>query len=326
MLKRSVLLVSFILILVSIVLSACSSTPEHEGQLYKAGLILEGKAGEEPWNAKGYRGLTAIKEKFGVEVYFKENVETDQEVTEIVREFSQKGVNLIFGHGSKFGRSFVDMSTVYPDIHFVYFNGGQHAENVTSYNFNAHAMGFFAGMIAGEMSQTEHVGILAAYEWQSEIEGYYEGVKHQNPAAEVHIDYVNDWNNAGSALDAYERQRDVNVDVFYPIGNQFSRKVIEQAAEDNLYTIGYINDQSNIGERYVLTSTIQDVEKIYEMAAEHFDEDRLAGGVYRLGFPENVLSLGPYSQDIPRYFRNEIEHAVDMYKTTGLLPNELSVH
>nr|WP_246569685.1 BMP family ABC transporter substrate-binding protein [Lentibacillus saliphilus] len=289
-------------------------------------MLVEGKAEEQPWNIKGYEGLMAIRDDHDVEVYFKEGINTEQDVEKAVNELAQNGVNLIFGHGSTYGRPFVDLATTYPDIHFVYFNGGHHAQNVTSFNFNAHAMGFFAGMIAGGMTDTGHVGIIAAYEWQPELEGYFEGVKHQNPSANVHIDYVNDWNDTGTALDAYQRQRNNQVDVFYPIGDQFSRDVIQQASEDDVYTIGYVNDQSYIDPVNVLTSTVQHIDKLYEMAAWQFNDKRLAGGVYRLGFPDDVISLAPYSKEIPRHFRNTIEHAVKMYKATGLLPNELSVH
>ena len=83
-------------------------------------------------------------------------------------------------------------------------NGGYFDENITSLNFNSHAMGFFGGLVAIRMTKTNQVGIIAAYEWQAEIEGYYEGVKYQDPTTRVHVNFVNDWNNKDAALSVYE--------------------------------------------------------------------------------------------------------------------------
>uniref|UniRef100_UPI00301B5D9C BMP family ABC transporter substrate-binding protein n=1 Tax=Oceanobacillus massiliensis TaxID=1465765 RepID=UPI00301B5D9C len=143
-------------------------------------------------------------------------------------------VNLVYGHSSIYGSYFTEVAELYPDVHFVYFNGGSYADNVTSLNFNSHAMGFLGGMVAGKMTTSDLAGIIATYNWQPEIEGFYEGVKYQNPDAEILINYVNDWKDTETALQIYEEMKQKGVDIFYPIGDAYSNEVIQMAEEDGL--------------------------------------------------------------------------------------------
>ncbi|WP_443089745.1 BMP family ABC transporter substrate-binding protein [Virgibacillus sp. MG-45] len=318
-LKRFILIQ---LIMISLLIVAGCGDMAHQGNLEKVGMLVEGTIKEKSWDTKGYEGLQHIKDSFDVDVFYKENVKTEQDVLDAVDEFAHKGVNLIFGHSSSFGKYFVDISELYPDVHFVYFNGSYSSNNVTSFNFNGHVMGFFAGMVAGKMTLTDQVGIIAAYEWQPEVEGFYEGVKFQNPSANVLIDYVHDWNETEKAVDMYEEMKKKRADVFYPVGDAFSKKILELAANDYLYAIGYVMDQSNVDPDAVLTSTVQHVDMLYSLAAEKFNKSKLKGKVYSFDFKNNIISLSPFSRIVPESFQLTLNKAIDEYKETGLLPNQ----
>ncbi|WP_226037663.1 BMP family ABC transporter substrate-binding protein [Aquibacillus saliphilus] len=318
--KQSAFIYVIIFIFFLFILPGCDSF--NQGNVQKVGMLVENTVNDQAWGSSGYEGLLAIKEEFDVDVYFKEEIQTQQEVNQAVEEFANKGVNLIFGHSNTYGKMFDTISSFYPDIHFVYFNGGYENSNLTSLNFNAHAMGFFGGMVAGEMTKTNQVGIIAAYEWQPEIEGFFEGVSYQNPQASVHMNFVNNWDDEERALDLFDQMNAQNVDVFYPAGDTFSVSVINKVKELDKYAIGYVTDQSHLSERKVLTSTVQHVDQLYLLAAEKFDDDELNGGIFTYDFQDEVISLGKFSPDIPNRFREEINEKVEKYMETDLLPNE----
>src|SRR5699024_7389910 len=223
--------------------------------------------------------LLSIGEKYDVNVYHEETKRTNREIMDAVEELVQKGVNLIFGNSNLYGRPFLEASKQYPNVHFVYFNGGYVGENVTSLNFNSHAMGFFSGMIASEMTSTSHIGIIAANEWQAEIEGFYEGAKYQNPETTVHINHLNNLDNEKMVMEIYNQMKEKQTDVFYPAGITFSKTIIEQASKDDIYAIGYVSDQSYINPSTVLTSTIHHINKVYHTITKSFNEQSLEGGI-----------------------------------------------
>lgn len=303
-----------------VLLSSCSYF--ESGQIQNIGMLLETSIDGNAWNESGYKGLVRIGEEYDTDVFYKENTRTEEEVKRAVDEFVRKGVNLVFGHGSMYGDHFAELSRYYPDVHFVYFNGGIHRQNITSLNFNAHAMGFFGGMVAGKMTKTNHVGVIAAFLWQPELEGFYEGVKYQNPDVVVEMDYIKAWDDTEAAMSMYQEMKEENVDVFYPIGNAYSEDIIKQVEEDGLYAIGYVEDQLELAPHAVLTSTIQEVDKLYEVAAKKFNKGKLNGGILTFDLQDEVISIGEFNPIVPKDYIKYIEEIIDDYVDSSLLPNE----
>ncbi|WP_102347348.1 BMP family ABC transporter substrate-binding protein [Bacillus sp. Marseille-P3661] len=288
----------------------------------KVGLLLPETINDPVWGNKGYKGLLKIQSEYNAEVFYKEGITTLKSVEEALREFSEREVNIVFGHGSEYGTLFQEVHKTYPEINFFYFNGDFSADNVTSLKFESHAMGFFGGMIAAKMSKTNNIGIIAAFDWQPEIEGFKEGAKYQNPEIHVLTEYTKSWNNEDRAVSAYENMRASGVDVFYPAGDTFNLEVIEKVKEDGLYAIGFVSDQSDLGESIVLTSTVQHVDHLYELVVAQYLDGTLENGIITFDFKDDVISLGKFSPEIPEDFRKQVEDAINLYKLKGELPSK----
>jgi transcriptional activator of comK gene len=264
--------------------------------------------------------LLKIQSKFDVDVFYKEGMNSADVVERAVKEFDQKGVNLIFGHGSEFAEYFNNYSEKYPNIHFISFNGDAKNNNTTSLNFKAHAMGFFGGMVAAHMSKTQKVGVLAAYEWQPEVEGFYQGAMAENKGTKVSIEYVGNWDDEIKAVQLANDMIEKGVDVIYPAGDGYNVPVIERVKERGLYVIGYVSDQSDLGESTVLTSTIQQVDFLYEKVADEYNNGELKSGNLSFDFQDNVISLGKFSPLVNKAFIQKINNQIDIYKETEQLP------
>ncbi|WP_078435208.1 BMP family ABC transporter substrate-binding protein [Metabacillus halosaccharovorans] len=297
--------------------------PVASGELEKVGLLVTETIDEKVWGAKGYKGLLKIQSELNVDVYYKEGMNDEAGIREAIEEFHNNGVNLIFGHGSEFTNYFNEISSEYPDIHFVVFNGEANGENVTSLNFDSNAMGFFGGMVAGEMTKTNKVAVLAAFEWQPEVDGFFEGAYYQNENVELDIQYVQDWNNTDIALTLLDQMIKDGVDIVYVAGDGYNIAVIEKLKEEGLYAIGFVSDQSDLGKGTVLTSTVQHVDKLYEVVAKEFDNGKLKNGELYYDFKDGVISLGTFSPLVDEEFKSTVMESIKEYKETGLLPNQL---
>lgn len=316
--KRVMILGLIVLLLIS---ASCSEISNNK--VHNVGLLVEGTIHDQTWGKSGYLGLLKIKEELGVDVFFKEGIDSQFAVNAAVEEFSNNDVNLIFGHSNVFGKYFSKIHDQYPDIRFVYFNGITHDDNITSMNFNSHAMGFFAGMVASAMTTTNHLGVIGTFSWQQEIDGFYEGAKYQNPNVKVSIQYVNSWDDIDRALEIYDQLKQNNVDVFYPTGDSYTIPVINAIKEDGHFAIGYVTDQIEIGKSTILTSTIQHVDRLYLKAAQLMESGELSGEILEFDFKEGVITLGTFSELVPNQVQQEVQHAVERYIETGKLPNEI---
>jgi transcriptional activator of comK gene len=314
MLKR------FGLILLSLILLGGCGQPLSNGKVEKVGLLVPETINDQVWGTKGYRGLLQIQSSLGVDVFFKEGINSPKAAEEAVKEFDRQGVNLIYGHGNEFAAYFNKLSSDYPDIHFISFNGDARNDNTTSLNFDAYAMGFFGGMVASHMSKTGKIGIIAAFEWQPEVEGFYDGAIYEKKDTKVDIRYVGHWDDQKKALDVLEDVLHKGADVIYPAGDGFNVPVIEQVKDKGLYIIGYISDQADLGESTVLTSTVQHVDDLYELTAKKFNNGELKSGNLSFDFQDGVISLGKFSPQVDPAYRKKLNTYINNYKQTGKLP------
>lgn len=311
-----------VILLCLVLLVVGCMNPSANGKLKKVGLLVPETVNDQVWGTKGYKGMLKIQSRFNVDVFYKEGMNSQMVVERAVKEFDQKGVNLIFGHGNEYAEYFNQLSSKYPDIHFVSFNGDAKKKNTTSLNFNAYAMGFFGGMVAGHMTKTNHVGVIAAYEWQPEVEGFYEGAMFQNDKVDVDIQYVGHWDDDEKALLILDDMLKNQVDVYYPAGDGYNVPLIEKIKENDKFAIGFVSDQSDLGESTVLTSTIQHVDKLYEIVAEQYQLGNLKSGNVHYDFQEGVITLGKFSPLVDSKFQEELKSYINRYIEKGKMPNE----
>jgi transcriptional activator of comK gene len=297
--------------------------PTAQGKLQKVGLLVPETIDDQVWGTKGYMGLLKIQSELKVDVFYKEGVNNESKIRAAIDEFKQNDVNLVFGHGSEYANFFNTISSEYPDIHFVLFNVKADGKNVTSLNFKSNAMGFFGGMVAGEMSKSDKVGVLAAFEWQPEVDGFFEGAYYQNENVHVEIQYVQDWNDTSIAIPLLNEMIKNGVDIVYVAGDGYNVSVIERLKEEGLYAIGFVSDQSDLGKGTVLTSTVQHVDVLYEVVANSFNKGELESGELFFDFQDGVISLGKFSPLVDKEFQASLKDQIEEYKKTGLLPNQL---
>ncbi|MFC0272000.1 BMP family ABC transporter substrate-binding protein [Metabacillus herbersteinensis] len=311
-------LVLIFILLLSI--SGCGQ-PSIE-KLNKVGLLVPETVNDQVWGTKGYKGLLKIQSELNVDVFYKEGMDNEQVVRNAIRDFQEKGVNLVFGHGSEYESFFEEISKDYPDIHFVFTNGVAKGKNVTSLNFEAHAMGFFGGMVAGEMSKTNKVGVLAAFEWQPEVNGFFEGAYYQNEEVDVDIQFVQDWDNVPLAMEYLDVIIGNGADVVYVAGDGYNVPVIERLKEKGLYAVGFVSDQADLGEGTVLTSTVQHVDRLYELVAKRYNTGELESGDLYFDFQDDVIDLGKFSPLVDESFQEDLEDHIKKYQKTEKLPNQ----
>lgn len=302
-------------------LTSCGQA-SNEQKIKKVGLLVPETVNDQVWGTMGYKGMLRIQSRFDVDVFYKEDIQTDKVIERAVKEFEQKGVNLIFGHGHVYAPVFNEIASQYPDIHFVSFNGDATEDNTTSLNFEGYAMGFFGGMVAAEHSKTGNVGVIGAFEWQPEIQGFSEGARYQNESINVHTKFTSSWDDVDKAVTLLSEMIPTGVDVIYPAGDGYNVPVIEKIKEQGLYAIGYISDQSDLGESTVLTSTVQNVDVLYELIAEKYTMNELKSGNQSFDFQDGVITMGTYSPEVDKDFIEELTKLIDSYKNTGKLPTE----
>jgi transcriptional activator of comK gene len=309
-----------ILAVLSLGINGCMNG-NASGELENVGLLVPETVNDGVWGTKGYKGLLKIQSNHDVDVFYKESMINDTSIEQAIKEYENDDVNLVFGHGSEYSEVFNHLSEQYRDLHFVSFNGNASEKNTTSLKFKGYSMGFFGGMTAAHHTKTDKIGVIAAYDWQPEVEGFVDGAKYQNKDIEVLVEYTRDWNDKTKALDRLTSLVSKDADVVYPAGDGYNVAVIEELKERGLFAIGYVSDQSDLGESTVLTSTVQHADKLYEVVADKYSNGNLPSGNLEFDFKDGVISMGKFSPLVSEDFQTTINQHVKHYIETGKLPN-----
>src|SRR5699024_1991056 len=109
-------------------------------------------------------------------------------------------------------------------------------------------------------------------------------------------------------------------DIYKSEEDTFSRDVINQASKDKLYAIGYLTDQSEVDPKTVLTSTVEQIDELYQRIAEKYNERGLQGEVLSLDFQDGLIVLGECSADVPQQFQRTMRKPIEDYKEQDILP------
>ena len=306
-------------IILILIVSSCQSRIVN-GQLKNVGMLLPDTVDDEVWNSKGYEGLLQIQSTYDVDVFYKESIDTESEIRQALEEFSEEDVNLVFGHGNIYAPFFLNMKKEFPEMDFVTFNGDSTDPLITNIQFEGKAMGFFAGMVAAEMSKTKQIGVIAAFPWQPEVEGFQQGAKNARPEVVVNVGFVHDWGDKETAEILFRDFIAKGVDVFFPAGDGFNIPLIQKVKREGLFAIGYVSDQLYLGKETILTSTVQHVDKIYVTIADQYNKGVLEKGTIRVDFADGAISLGEFSPVVPESLEKDVKADVQRYIETGKLP------
>ncbi|MCC6146260.1 MAG: BMP family ABC transporter substrate-binding protein, partial [Anaerolineaceae bacterium] len=123
---KTVLKTIYLLVIFALLATACAPKPTEaptaapgaeEGKPIKVALVLGGVITDNGFGAAAYRGLMSAQEEYGIETAYSESVPL-AEYENAIRDYANKGFDLVIGHGSEFGDALKIVSEEFPDTYF----------------------------------------------------------------------------------------------------------------------------------------------------------------------------------------------------------------
>ncbi|NQU68911.1 MAG: BMP family protein [Rhodospirillales bacterium] len=213
---------------------------------------------EEPWVNQIHVALLKAQKELGVEYTWSESVKS-ADFGRIMREYAEKGYDLITG--DSFGAESIARRVArdYPKVAFVFGSGIGPAEpNFSVFDNWIHEPAYLSGMIAGKMSKSNIVGVVAAMpipEVNRLSNAFCAGAKEVNKAVKCKFSFIGSFFDPPKAKEAALAQLEAGVDVIF--AERFG--VVEAAAEKGAMAISNMSDQSSLGPNTVITGPVWDM-------------------------------------------------------------------
>ena len=236
---------------------APAEAPVEEEKL-KVAVAFPGVVSDQSWNQFGYEGLQRAAEECGVEIAYSEDVFPDEQV-EVFRNYAAEGYDVIIGHGGEYADAIAQVAAEYPDLWFGDTNGLPEGDNVSIMIIGYNEMSFLAGVLACEMTETDHVAVVGAMEipvMAAAFDSFVEGVNYCGKEIEVDEVYTGDWADVTLAREAALALIADGADVIYHHLDAADAGAIAAAEDEGVYAIGLYRDSSDLGPGAVIGSAI----------------------------------------------------------------------
>jgi basic membrane lipoprotein Med (substrate-binding protein (PBP1-ABC) superfamily) len=287
------------------------------------GLVTDvGKVDDRTFNEAAYMGMVRAAKEFGMKSAF---IETQQptDYDKNIEQFAAAGYDLIITVGFMLGDATKKMAEKYPKVRFaiVDFAYDPPLDNVVGLVFAEEQAGFMAGALAGLMSQSKTIGMVAGIEIPPVIrfrKGYEAGVKHVCADCEVLGVYIDSFIDPARGKTAAMSQIDEGADVIFGGGGTTGSGAILGATQAGVWAIGVDQDEylttfkegRTPGADKLLSSAMKRVDNAVYGALKQEVEGKFSGGTVKFEVRNGGVGLAPFHQSeasVPDAVKTQLE-------------------
>ena len=283
----------------------------------KVAFVYVGPIGDLGWTYAHDQGRLAVEELPDVETVFQESVpENAADAERVIRQFAQDGANIIFTTSFGYMDPTINVAKDFPDTVFIHISGFKTAENVGTAFGKIEEPRYVSGLIAGQMTDTNKLGYVAAFPIPEVIRGinaFTLGVRAVNPDATVQVVWTNTWFDPQKERQAGEALLDSGADV---IAQHQDTAGPQLAAQDRgAYGVGYNADMSTQAPDAVLTSPIWNWGVYYTDLVEQVMAGTWETNQHWGGWEDGLVGLAPIGPMVPDEVRAMAEAEVASFES-----------
>jgi basic membrane protein A len=233
MLFRKVRPLLALLVVSTLVLSACGpageteeggfTIPAIEEGKFNVAMVLIGPHDDGGWSQAHFEGLEYVAENIpNVHTAYIENVPEGSESEQVFRSLSRKGFDLIFGTSFGFMDPMEIVAGEFPDIMYIHISGYKsNMENFGNLFGAMEDMKYLAGMLAGSRAKADgnpKLGYMATFPIPEEIRlgnAIALGMKQTCPECTMDVRWINTWHDPIIEKDAAASLFDAGAQVVF---------------------------------------------------------------------------------------------------------------
>lgn len=278
----------------------------------KIGFMYVSPIGDGGWTFQHDLGRKAIQEKFGdkVETSFVESVPESADAERVLRDMASQGNKLVFATSFGFQEYVQKVAADLKDVKFEHATGYKQADNVATYDTKTFEGAYLAGIVAGGMTKTKTVGVVASVpipEVVRNINSFVLGAQSVDPSIKAKVVWVNEWFSPPKEAEAATSLINGGVDVMYQ--NTNSPAVLKTAEERGVRAFGKDGDMSAFAPKAHLGSAVIDWTPYYSKVVEDTLGGKWQAGAFWWGVKEGAIDLLKIADDVPQEIKDRVEKA-----------------
>jgi basic membrane protein A and related proteins len=289
----------------------------------KIAFAYVGPVGDGGWTFAHDNGRKAIEKEFGDKVVtsFVEKVPESADAERVIRDMASQGNKLIFGTTFGYMDPMLKVAADTKGVKFEHATGFKTSENMRTYDSRTYEGAYMAGVIAGKMSKSGTVGVVASIpipEVIRNINTFTLGAQSVNPKIKTKVIWVQEWFNPPKETEAATALINGGADVLFQ--NTDSSAVLQTAEKLGKRAFGWDSDMTAYGPKAHLGSAIINWAPYYIKATREALEGKWTTGSSWYGVKEGAIDMVSMAADVPEDTKKRIEEI-----KTGLKAGTFSI-
>jgi basic membrane protein A len=276
--------------------------------------LVNGPVSDWGYNYSQNEGRLFVDQALGKEVRtgVLENIPETSEAERVMERAIEAGVKVVIATSFGYQDATIAVAGRHPDVRFLQAWGFKRSPNVGSYSVKMYEVWYLMGIVAGRMTKTNKLGIVAAHpippmKWQ--LNAYVLGARSVNPKVTATVTFINHWFDpvlAGQATEALINQgHDVVCGVL-----DSSVGVAQAAEKRGVWLIGHNADLSGFAPARCLTGTRWLWGKLYYDQIRLMLQGKWKGGEDATGgLKEGYVGMTGFSAAVPGEVQREVQTA-----------------
>lgn len=259
----------------------------------RVALLTPGPISDKSWNGIAHEGLLAIRDSLGAETSHIQT-KTPAEFDENFRQYGAQGYDLVIGNGFEYQEAAARVAPSYPKTNYAITSGRITAPNVAGLAFAFEEASYQAGMIAGAMTKSNKIGLIAGTELppvKTSFLAFERGAKSVNPKVSIITSYIGNWDDVSAGKEQALAQIAQGVDIILQNADAAGLGVFQAAREKKILAFGTNADQNGVAPDVIVASVVIDLPKAFLMLAREVQAGTFKGRVINLGVKDDVVRL-----------------------------------
>ena len=310
--------------LMAAALATMTALPAMAQDKLKIGFVYPSPIADVGWSAELNAGRLAIEEHFGdqVETIFVENVPEGPDAGRIMNQMAAQGADMIMLGSFGYMNDGISLAEQNPDMTFIHASGYKLAPNFGNFQSRNYESSYLVGMAAGDVTETDVVGIVAAYaipEVIGMVNGFALGLQEVNPDVTVKVVWLNSWFDPPKAQDSARALKAQQADVIYSL-YQDTPSVVTVAEEEEVWVINTSSDMKEYAPNWLLASQIADWGPYFVKSVQESMDGTFEGTAFWGGMAEGTVDVKSWSDSISPETMEKITAASDALKSGEFHP------
>ena len=313
--KRSILKIAAISLVTAAALVACGKKEEAKpaavpkAEPLKVAFVYVGPVGDGGWTFAHDNARKELEKQFGDKIVttFVEKVPESADAERNFRDLASQGNKVIFGTTFGYMDPMLKVAADNKEIKFEHATGYKTADNMRTYDSRTYEGAYMAGVIAGKMTKTNTLGVVASIpipEVIRNINTFTMGAQSVNPKVKTKVVWINEWFNPPKETEAATALINGGADVL--MQNTDSSAVLQTAEKMGKRAFGWDSDMTAYGPKAHLGSAVINWAPYYIKSVGEALDGKWATGQSWWGVKEGAIEMVNVAADVPEDIKKRI--------------------